>query len=70
MKKVHLRFLPNLRRSYALDSVTLRKQVKIGSLEALTGAKAEDGGNTGGGSSTGTGGDDNQPVVGKPGEGD
>ncbi len=68
VKKVHLRFLPNLRRSYALDSVTLRKQVKIGSLEALMGEKAEDGGNTGGGSGTGTGGDDNEPVVENPGE--
>ena len=46
--------------------MTLRKQVKIGSLEALMGEKAEDGGSTGGGSNTG--GDDNEPVVENPGE--
>ena len=59
------RFMETLRRSYALDSVTLRKQVKIGSLEALMGTKAEDGGNTGGG---GTGDDSGEPVVENPGE--
>ncbi len=60
LKKVHLRFLPNLCRSYALDSVTLRKQVSIGSLEALMGTNA-------GGDSTSDGGDDNnEPIVENP----
>ena len=60
VKKVHLRFLPNLKRSYALDSVTLRKQVSLGSLESLMGTKATGGDNTGGGA------DSDEPIVENP----
>ena len=63
VKRVHLRFLPNLKRSYPLDSVTLRKQVSLGSLEAMMGTESGDGGNRDGGST----GSDN-PVVEQPGD--
>jgi hypothetical protein len=40
IKKVHLRFLPNMKKSYALDSVSIRKQAKFADLERLLGGSS------------------------------
>ena len=37
VKKVHLRFLPNMKKSYPLDSVTLREKASLIDLDALNG---------------------------------
>ena len=58
VKRLHLRFLPNRRRNYALDSLTLRKQSSLMTLNVATGSQASNGGN-------GNGGDD-VPVVEQP----
>ncbi len=59
VKRLHLRFLPNHRRSYPLDSLTLRKQSSLMAIEQLTDTTATSGN---GGSN-----DDDTPVVEQPG---
>ena len=68
IKKVHLRFLPNMKKSYPLDSVSIRKQAKFADLERLlNGSKtgdSADGGDSGGGDDGGgsdSGGDEPRP---------
>ncbi len=41
VKKVHLRFLPNMKKSYPLDSKTLREKASIIDLDVLAGVKKE-----------------------------
>lgn len=46
IRKVHLRFWPNQKRSYALDSVSLRKQASFTDLSYLGGQNPSDGDDT------------------------
>ena len=58
VKRLHLRFLPNMRRSYRLDSNTLRKKASLTSIEELLNSTGGTSGTNSGGSST--------PVVEQP----
>ena len=42
VKRVHLRFLPNMKKSYPLDSKTLRNKASIIDLDVLAGIKDDD----------------------------
>lgn len=42
VKRVHLRFLPNMKKSYPLDSKTLREKASILDLDVLAGIKDDD----------------------------
>ena len=42
VKKVHLRFLPNMKRTYRLDSKTLRNKASLIDLDVLNGVKKEE----------------------------
>lgn len=61
IKKLHLRFWPNMKRSYALDSVSNRKKASFADLATL-------GTSVSGGSSSGSGGSSNpdEPIVERP----
>ncbi len=41
VKKVHLRFLPNMKKSYPLDSKTLRSKTSILDIDVLNGTPKE-----------------------------
>ncbi len=59
IKKVHLRFLPNMKKSYPLDSVSIRKQAKFADLERLlNGSKTDEDSDT---PDTPDGGGDDEP---------
>lgn len=62
IKKLHLRFWPNMKRSYALDSVSNRKKAKFTDLATLGTTAVSSG------SSSGSGGSSNpdEPVVERP----
>ena len=68
IKKVHLRFWPNQKHSYALDSVSLRKLASFTDLEHLLEGSSNSAGSNSGGNSDTPGGnsggdDDDQPIV-------
>ena len=48
VKRLHLRFLPNRKKSYPLDSGSLRKQATLKDIDDLLGNKKSDGDNDGG----------------------
>lgn len=63
ISRVHLRFLPNQSRSYALDSNTLRKQASLLGLDQLgTTTTTSDGGSSSGSNSGGSGTSQDEPV--------